>query len=67
MFFVHCSLIYVFIAQYHIPNMQATLDFTITSPLNHSTLNEESVMAGSAANSANMMRNATAWATFVSP
>ena len=50
----------------------AALDFMITSPLNHSTLNEASVMAGSAAPAAKlrnmppMMRNATTWAEFVS-
>ena len=49
----------------------AALDFTITSPLNPSTLNEASVMAGSAASAAELRKHAandaTAWAGFVFP
>ena len=37
----------------------AALDFTITSPLNHSTLNEASVMAGSAASAAELRKHTT--------
>ena len=49
----------------------AALDFTITSPLNPSTLNEASVMAGSAALAAELRKhaandeNATEWAGFI--
>ena len=51
----------------------AALDFTITSPLNPSTLNEASVMAGplrrllNSASMQPMMKNSTAWAGFVFP